>query len=121
MPTRPSRAERRWPEPAGRVPASATIVECSPARPHELGAQEFDVDHREAEGDQKDNDWERRAVPELEILQQSVEGVECDRLGRGPGTSTGQGIDQVEHPERVERSEDQGDQNGRLEQREGYM
>src|SRR3954451_3706787 len=119
MPARPNTAERRYPTPEESGRSSATTSFRSSPRSNEVRAEEADIDQRQPECHQKDDHRERGAIPELKILQQGVEGVERDRLGRRPRSTSSKSINQIEHPKGIERSENQRNQDRRLEQRQG--
>src|ERR1051325_5532339 len=91
-----------------------------PARFTEVDAESADVEHRETEGHDEDDDRQRRAVAEFEVLEERVEGVERYRLGGCTRAAAGHDVDEVEDPERVERTEDERDEDRGLEERNRY-
>src|SRR3984885_14127530 len=74
---------------------------------------EQDGDDRHADEDQ---DRDRRPEPQVQRVEQVVPGEDRDRPG--VVTALGQDEDVVEDPERVQRPEQQRDQDGRLYQRQ---
>src|SRR4029077_16805091 len=89
--------------------------------PAKLETESAHVDHREAERHEKDDDRERRAVAEFQVLPKRIEGVDSSGLRRRPGAPPRHDIDQVEHAKCVERSKNECDENRRLEQRYRYV
>src|SRR3981081_3163532 len=99
-----------WPEVLAR--RSSCLL---PSEPY---AEHAHVEQRQPEGDREDHYRQRGPVAETQILEESVEGVERDRLGRRTRSAAGEHVDEIEDPESVERSEDQSHENRRLEERE---
>src|SRR5947209_14048807 len=119
-PPPPSKMERRRRARAARDPRVMRCVPSSTLCSAEVEAEAAHVEHREGEGDEKDDHGERGTVAELEILQKGVERVERNRLRRRAGASAGHDVDQIEDSKRVECAEDQCDEDRRLEERNRY-
>src|SRR6185437_15350386 len=76
------------------------------------GAEALDEDHRDERDADEDQDRDRRSDPQVESVEQVV--VTEDRDRPGAVVAGGQDVDLVEDPERIQRPEQQGDQDGRL-------
>src|ERR687895_657935 len=100
-----------WRSLRGRAPEGATTFGWSFPGPGELCAQKLDVEQSEGKGDSEHDDRQRGSVTELQVLQQSVERVEGNGLGGSARPSTSESIDEIEHPERVQRPKNEGNQN----------
>src|SRR5690348_4849724 len=105
----PSKTERRRRARAARARSTTRCGPSSPTpRAPEVDAESFHVDDREPEGDEKDDHRERRAVAELQVLQQGVEGVQRDWFRGCAGAAARHDVDEVKDAEGIERPEDEG-------------
>src|SRR5919108_4914592 len=95
--------------------ASSSLVAAEPQ------PQTANVDERQPERDREDHHRQRRSVAEAQVLEDGAVRVERDWLRRRARATSGERVDEVEDPKRVERPKDQRDKDRRLEQRNRYV
>src|SRR6516225_4190658 len=106
--------------PAGLLPSSGGHVR-SPSSCRRAGyrrAEEPDEDEGDDRDGDEDQDGDRRPDAEVQRPEQVV--VPQDRYRVGAVAAAGQDVDVVEDPERVQRPEQQRDQDGRFHQRQRH-
>src|SRR6476620_7511342 len=86
--------------------------------PGRLQAEALDEEHGDDRHADEDQHGYRRAQPEVQLVEQLVVAQDGDRLDIPVLTRVGQDVDRVEDPERVERAEQQRDEDGNLHERD---
>ena len=77
----------------------------------QLGSQDLDI----ADGDQgyaqKKNDSQCRTFPKAHLGKHGLIGKDGNRFGRIGWPSSGQGVNEIKYPKRIQRTKEQRNQN----------